>query len=86
MLKTPQNHSAPPYIQEKTDKRVSSFLLEYYKNLIYVYGRENMVCLELQREGGTSHFITLGSEVRNFHKVKKMGLSGSRLTLWSKTC
>lgn len=60
MLKTPQNHSAPPYIQEKTDKRVSSFLLEYYKNLIHVYGRENMVCLELQREGDvTLHHIGL---------------------------
>lgn len=30
-------YSAPSYIQEKTDKRVSSFLSEYYKNLIHVY-------------------------------------------------
>lgn len=31
-------YSDPPYIQEKTDKRVSLFLFEYYKNLIHFYG------------------------------------------------
>lgn len=37
--------------------------------------------------GGTSHFFTSGSEVRDYHKVKKIGLSeGGEETLWSKMC
>lgn len=36
-------NSAPPYIQEKTDKIVSLFLLEYYKNLIHWYGAQKML-------------------------------------------
>lgn len=35
-------YSAPPYIQEKTDKRISSFLLKYYKNLIHFYGAQRI--------------------------------------------
>lgn len=61
-------NSAPPYIQEKTDKIVSSFLLEYYKNLIHLYGAQK-ICLELQRER-MSHFFTTGSEIRDHNKIE----------------
>lgn len=57
-------YSAPPYIQEKTDKRVSSFLLEYYKeNLIHPYEAQNTWCVWSYRGDGTSHFFTSGSEI-----------------------
>lgn len=61
-------YSAPPYIQEKTDKRVSWFLLEFYnnkkKNLKRFYGAQRIwLCRELQRGDGTSHFFTSGSEI-----------------------
>lgn len=46
-------YSAPPYIQEKTDKRVSSFLLGVLqKPHTSLWSTGNMVCLELQRERG----------------------------------
>lgn len=61
-------NSAPPYIQEKTDKIVSSFLLEYYKNLIHLYGAQKRCCLELQR-GGMSHFFTKGSDIRDYNRL-----------------
>lgn len=61
-------NSAPPYIQEKTDKIVSSFLLEYYKNLIHLFGAQKICCLELQREG-MSHFFTTGSEIRDYNRL-----------------
>lgn len=62
-------YSAPPYIQIKTDKRVQ-FSRVCYKNLVHrLWSTENLVCSELQREG-KSHFFTLGSEVRDYHKVK----------------
>lgn len=69
-------YSAPPYIQEKTDKIVRSFLLEYYKNLKHYYGAQKIWCVwNIRRR--ISHFITSGSEVRDYHKVK-LGLSGRR--------
>lgn len=43
MWKTPQNiNNAPAYIQEKTDKRVSSVLWNYYKNLKHFYGAQKI--------------------------------------------
>lgn len=63
-------YSAPPYIQIKTDKRVQ-FSRVCYKNLVHrLWSTENLVCSERQREG-KSHFFTLGSEVRDYHKVKQ---------------
>lgn len=68
-------YSAPPYIQEKTDKRVSSFLSEYYKNLIHVYRAQRIWDVWSYRgREGTSRFFTSGSEVRDHHKVR-VGLS-----------
>lgn len=70
-----KSYSAPPYIQETTDNRVSSFLLgELQKTLIYE--AQKMVCLEQQREE-TSHFFTLGSEITTRLK---------RVTRWSNMC
>lgn len=76
MLKTPQNLTVPlRTYRKKTDKRVSSFLSEYYKNLIHFYGAQKIWCVWSYRGRGTSHFFTSGSEVRDYHKVKKIGLS-----------
>lgn len=76
MLKTPQNpYSALPYIQVKTDKRVSSVLLGVLqKPQTFLWSTENLVRLELQREG-MSHFFTLGSEITTKFKT---GLSEGR--------
>lgn len=62
-------YSAPPYIQVKTDRRVSSRLLGVLqKPQTFLWSTEKMVRLELQREG-TSHFFTLGSEITTKFKT-----------------
>lgn len=60
-------YSAPPYIQEKTDKRVSSFLLEYYKNLIHFYGAQKIWCVFGATEGGDVTLLHIG--LRDYHEV-----------------
>lgn len=77
-------YSALPYIQEKTDKRVSSFLLNYYKNLKYFYGAQKIWCVWNIR--GTGYHTSSHQAQRSDNHKIKLGLSGGCATLWSKTC
>lgn len=80
MLKTPQNLTVPLRTYRKRLIKELITLGVLQKPHTFLRSIENMVCLELQREG-TSYFFTSGSKVRDYH-IFKTGED----TLWSKTC
>lgn len=90
MLKTPQNLTVPLLTYRKRlIKEFVNFSWSITKNLICFYGAQRIWYVwsyrERERGGGTSHFFTSGSEVRDYHKVN-IGLSGDKDTLQGKTC
>lgn len=61
MLKTPQNLTVPlRTYRKKTDKRVSLFLSEYYKNLIRFYGAQKIWCVWGYRGRGDVTLLHIG--------------------------
>lgn len=68
-------YNAPPHIQEKSDKRVSSFLLEYYKNLTHVYGAQKIWYVWSYRRRGchTSSHRAQRSEITTRSKWDFLG-------------
>lgn len=80
-------YSAPPYVQEKTDKELVHFSWSIIKNLKHLYEAQKIWCVwDYGKRGGhtLNHIGLRGQRLPHGQKQDCLGVAGA--TLRSKTC